>query len=103
MHDYDRRSKTAWADPRVQINKGAADRFLSQAAREAADISQALKTEFVGLNDLGMRLKNERDEKALEYWSERIVKGARVILENSKKSHALWETLVKADVTLKGG
>lgn len=102
MHDYDRRTKTAWADPRTRINGADPDRFLKATAREAADISQALKTEFVGLNDLGMQLKTERDEKRLVYWSERIVKGARVCLENSKRAHDLWDTLVKADVTFKG-
>ncbi len=102
MHDYDRRTKTAWADPRTRINGADPERFLKATAREAADISAALKTEFVGLNDLGMRLEHERDEKALKYWSERIVKGARVILENSKRAHNLWDTLVKADVTFKG-
>jgi len=103
MYDYDRRSKRAWADPRVQINRGPADRFLADAAKVAAEVSADLKTQFVGLNDTGRRLKHERDERTLDYWSERIVEGAQILLANSKKAHDLWATLVKADVQLKGG
>lgn len=101
MHDYDRRNKRAWADPRIQINKSNAERFMTNAAKEAADISMELKTEFVGLNDIGMRLAKETDERLIAHWAQRITKGAQTILANSKKAHELWETLVKADVQLK--
>jgi hypothetical protein len=99
-YSYDRRT-ARHSDPRIQVNRQHIDRFFGDAARRSAEIGQAVKDEFIAITDIANRLEREGDdERKRAYWSDRLKRSAKVLIENSKAAQALWKDLVHADAVI---
>lgn len=102
-YTYDRTVRTARnSDPRIYVNGQRIDRFLAPLAAKAADVSQQVKDEFVGLTDIANRLEREGgDDRLRAYWADRMKKSMKVLIAQSKESKELWKELVHADAVIR--